>query len=75
MGIRNKFVAAKEGLKMATKIWQKNKDAILYKHRDKILHNYKGLNQGKVVGDLVGERSATSLIIVVDGANQELFKL
>jgi hypothetical protein len=32
---------------MATKIWQKNKDAILYKHRDKILNNYKGEDRDK----------------------------
>ena len=44
--------SAEEGWKMATKIWQKNLDAILYKHRDKILNNYKGENKGKLVGDL-----------------------
>ena len=43
--------SAEEGWKMATKIWQKNLDVILYKHQDKILNNYKGENRGKLVGE------------------------
>ena len=57
MGIHNKFVVAKEEWKMGTKIWQKNKGAILYKHQDKILNNYKGENKGRILGDVVGEVS------------------